>query len=147
MKKYIFKHMLGQTLIEVMLTLLILGVTAVSLISFQNYLAYSNSLSRQTSEALLIATNKMETLKDFQVLNNLTGYTSYQSIATGTSTTTGNSATYNLSWTVTAFTNPTYKNVNLTVSWTDRNNVSQSVNLTARIAGIDPSLSASAIGG
>lgn len=136
------QKLLGQTLIETMVTLLFISVSVIALIRFQNYLSYDNSLSQQKSEATLLGQQKIEQLRDFQYLNDTSGYTSYQSIATGSQTTTGVNATYTLAWTVTSFTNPTYKNVDLTVSWTDRYNTAQSIRLTTRIAGIEPSLSA-----
>lgn len=128
----------GQTLIEVMITVAFIAISAIALIRFQNTLAYDNSYAQQKSEAVILASKQMETLSDFQVLNNTGGYTSYQSIASGTSTVTGVNATYSLSWTVVPHVNPTYKTVDVTVSWTDRYNNSQSVQLSSNIAGIDP---------
>lgn len=129
----------GQTLIEVMVTLLFLAISVIALIRFQNYLAYDNSLAQQKSEATLLAMSELETLRDFQVLNNTAGYTSYQSIASGTGTSTGTNATYSLVWTVTSYTNPTYKMLDVVVSWTDRYGNAQSVDLTTNAAGIEPS--------
>lgn len=128
----------GQTLIEIMVTLAILSIGIIALVRFQNYLAYDNSLTQQKSEATILAVKKLETLKDFQVLNNTAGYTSYTSIASGTSSSTGVNATYSLSWTVTPYTNPTYKNLDVTVSWTDRYGTAQSVRLISNVAGIEP---------
>lgn len=133
----------GQTLIEVMVTVLFMAIAVIALIRFQNYLAYDSMLTRQKNDATLLATEKLESLRYFQVLNNTSGYTSYQSIATGNSTSTVGNTTYTLNWTVTSYTNPTYKNVNVVVSWTDRNSLSQSIQMSSDIAGIDPSTSGS----
>lgn len=132
----------GQTLVEALVTLLFIAVGVVALVRFQNYLAYDNSVSRQKADATAIAQSRMETLRDFQVLNNTSGYTSYESIASGSAVVTGSTATYNVAWTVTTNTDPDYKDVTVTVSWTDRNGGSQSVVLTSRIAGIEPANSA-----
>lgn len=132
----------GQTLVEVMITLLFVCISIIALIRFQNYLAYNNSLAQQQSEATILAEKQLETLRDFQVLNNQNPYTSYQGIASGNSNVNGVNATYSLAWTVTPYTNPTYKNIDVTVSWTDRYNVSQSVELTTQVAGVDPSTEA-----
>lgn len=132
----------GQTLVEALVTLLFIAVGVVALVRFQNYLAFDNSVSRQKADATAIAQSRMETLRDFQVLNNTSGYTSYESIASGSAVVTGSTATYNVAWTVTTNTDPDYKDVTVTVSWTDRNGGSQSVVLNSRIAGIEPANSA-----
>lgn len=131
----------GQTLIEALVTILFIGICIIALVRFQNYIAYDNSLAQQKSEATFIAQNQIETLRDYQVINNTSGYTSYQSIATGSANVTRNNTTYAVAWTVTTFTNPNYKTVDLTVTWTDRYNVSQSVRMISNIAEVDPSTS------
>jgi len=136
-------HCKGQGLIETLITLLLISVSIIALIRFQSYLAYSNSITQQTSEGSLLAVKQIESLRDFQVLNNTPGYTSYQGIASGTGTSTGINATYTITWTVTSSANPTYKTLDVTVSWTDRYNNAQSVRLITRVAGIDPSYSSS----
>lgn len=127
----------GQTLIEVLVSLLFITAGAIALIRFQNYLAYDTSLTRQKAEATLLAVSRIESLRDFQVLNNTTGYTSYQSIVSGSASSTG-SAVYTITWTVTSFTNPTYKNISVLVSWTDRYGTTQSVRQVTNVAGIEP---------
>ena len=141
-----FKKHNGQTLVEVMITVVFIAVSAVALIRLQNTLAYDNSYAQQKSEALILATKQMETLRDYQVLNNTSGYTSYQSIASGSSTVTGVNASYSLTWTVSSHTNPTYKTLDVTVSWTDRYNNAQSVQLTSNVAGLDPTNSSNIMG-
>src|SRR3990167_110959 len=110
----------GQTLIETLVTLVFISIGVIALIRFQNYLSYDTSLSQQTEDATIIAQSTIETLRDYQVLNNTTGYTSYQSISSGTSTVTSVTTTYTVNWAITSTTNPTYKNIDVTVSWTDR---------------------------
>lgn len=143
MLKNPFKNHLGQTLVEVLVTLLFMAVGLIALMQFQNYLAYNNTLAQQKTEATRLAIKQIETLQDFQVLNNTTGYTSYQSITSGTATSTETNATYTLAWTVTSYTNPTYKIITVTVSWTDRYNTSQSMQLVSIVAGIEPANSSS----
>ena len=132
----------GQTLIEALVTMVFIAVTVIALIRFQNYLSYENSLSQQKGDATVLAQSKVESLRDFQVLNNTSGYTSYQGITSGTSTTAGSTATYTVSWTVTSSTNPTHKAIDVTVTWTDRRGTSQSVRLISDVAGIEPANSA-----
>lgn len=137
------KNQRGQTLVEVLVTLLFIAAGVIALIRFQNYLAYDTSLSQQKADATILATKQLETLRDFQVLNTTSGYTSYQSIASGSSSSTIGNTTYTVTWTVTPYTNPTYKNVSISVSWTDRYSTAQTLRLISNIAGIDPSNSAS----
>lgn len=132
----------GQGLIEILMTVLFIGIGVVALIKLQNYLSSTNDAAYQRSDAVRIATRQIEVLQDFQVVNNTSGYTSYQGITSGSSTVTGANTTYTVSWTVSSFTNPTYKTINVTVSWTDRYNVAQSVNVVSVVAGIEPSSSA-----
>jgi Tfp pilus assembly protein PilV len=132
----------GSTLIEALVTILFIAVAIIALIRFQRYLAYDNSIAQQKIEATAIGMSRLETLGDYQVFNTTAGYYAYQDITTSSATVTGLNASYNVAWTVTAFTNPTYKQINLTVTWTDRNNVSQSIRLVTYVAGIEPSRSA-----
>ena len=136
-KKNVTLH--GQTLIEVMVTLVFIGLGVVALIKFQNSLAYDTAVSQQRGDATILARSTLETLRDFQVLNNTNGYTSYQSIASGGNSSAITNANYTINWTVTAYNNPTYKNINVIVSWTDRNNNPQQIELISNVAGLDPS--------
>jgi len=136
------KKIKGQGLIEMLLIFLFIGISVVAILRFQNYLAYSTNLTQQQSDANLIAASQIETLRNYSVLNTTSGYTAYQGIANGTSSTTVGNTTYSVSWTVTTFTNPNYKVIDVTVTWTDRYGASQSINLATRIGSIDPSASA-----
>lgn len=135
----------GQGLAEALITFAIIAIGTVSLVTFQNNLAYHNSITQQRNDAITLATQKVEALHDFHVLNTQSGYTAYQDIVTGTSTSTGTSATYTLNWTITTNTNPNYKTIDVTVTWTDRRGTAQSVRMTSRIGKTDPSFSASVI--
>lgn len=132
----------GLTLIETLLTIVFISMTVISLIRFQNYLSYDSSLAQQTADAVNLAESRIETLRDFQVLNATSGYTDYNAMSSGSSVTTGATCTYTTTWTVTSTTNPTYKTIDVTVSWTDRRGTAQSVRLISRAAGIQPANSA-----
>lgn len=132
----------GQTLIESLATIVIVAIGVIALIRFQNYLSYDNSVSLQRADALTLARSTIETLRDYQVLNTTSGYTAYSGISSGSSSVTGTSATYSVSWTVTTLVNPDYKTIDVTVSWTDRRGTSQSVRLISHVAGIEPANSA-----
>jgi type IV pilus assembly protein PilV len=136
----------GHGLIETIVALLIISGGVITLIQFERQIAYHHNLAQQKSEATILATSQIESLRAFGVINTTPGYTSYQSIATGTSTSNGANTTYTLNWTVTtSTTNPTYKTVNVTTTWLDRYSASQSVQLSTIILGLDPVLQASVI--
>lgn len=132
----------GIGLIETLLIVLFASICVVALINFQHYLSSSTNSSQQWFDATILATSKVESLRDFQVLTNTAGYSSYQGISSGTSNSTVGNTSYTLTWTVTTNTNPNYKTIDVTVTWTDRFNTSQSVRLTSQVAGIDPAMSA-----
>lgn len=136
------KKIVGQTLVEALVTVVIVALGVIALVRFQNYLSYDNSVAQQTSQAQIIAQSTIENIRNFQVLNNTSGYTSYASISSGTSSVTGVSATYTVTWTVNTFTNPSYKRITVVVAWTDRRGTAQSVTLISNIAGIEPANSA-----
>ncbi len=142
MRKLSLKYNHGLTLIEVLITLVLISFSVIALIRFQSYLVYDNSVVQQKNDAIILATKQQETLRDFQVLHNTTGYTSYQSIASGSANIVNTTTTYSLAWTVTPFTNPTYKLIDIIVSWADRYNNYQSMRMITIVAGIDPSNSA-----
>ena len=125
-------------MIEVMMTLLIIAGCVIALVRFQNYLVYSNSVANQKSTAYQLALNQIETLRDYSAL---TGSNSYANIASGSSTNAGVSATYTITWTVASYVNPTYKNIDVNITWTDRYGGAQSERLITNIAQIDPSFS------
>lgn len=140
MKKYY-----GQTLIEALITVLFIAIGVIALVRFQNYLAYDNSITQQRADATILAMSRIETLKEFQVLNTTVGYTAYQDITSGSSTVSGVNTTYTVNWVVTSYTNPTYKTIDVTVSWIDRYGNTQSIRLVSDVAGIEPSTSAAII--
>lgn len=131
----------GQGLVETLVALLVISGGAIALIQFEHNLGYTNSIAQQQAEATILATNKIESMRAFGVINTTAGYTSYSSIATGTSSATGANTTYTLNWTVnTSSTTPTYKTVDLNVTWTDFRGGTQSIELTSIILGLDPAL-------
>jgi type IV pilus assembly protein PilV len=142
---FMSKHK-GQGLIESIIALLIISGGVIGLVKFERRIAYYHNIAQQQAEATILATRQIESMRGFGVINNTSGYTSYQSIANGASTSTGPNAVYTLTWTViTSTTNPTYKTVNVTVSWLDRQGASQSIQLSTIILGLDPALEASII--
>jgi Tfp pilus assembly protein PilV len=132
----------GQGLIEILIVACVIVICCISLMEFQATLSYRDSLALQRSDALVLAEHQIESLRDFDVLTTQAPYAAYSDIASGTSTSVGVNTTYSLSWTVTTTATPSYKTIDVTVTWNDLRNTSQSVRLTTRLAGLQPVFSA-----
>ena len=132
----------GQGLLEILLVCLIVAIASVSLLQFQAGLAYRDSLALQRSDATILALSQIESLRDFQVLSTQAPYMAYSAIASGIAITSGANASYTITWTVTPFTAPTYKVLDVSVTWNDLRGKAQTIRLTSNIAGIEPVFSA-----
>lgn len=141
MKSKLPGYQSGQGLIESLIIVLLVAIGVVGILNFQHYLSFSTNMTQQQTDAIALANSEIETLSDFQVLNTTSGYTAYQDITSGSKNATVGNTAYSLSWTVTTNTNPNYKTINVTVSWTDRFGNSKSVNLVSNVAGVDPGVS------
>lgn len=131
----------GVGLVELMITLLVFSIGIVALLKYQSNYFYYYDISKQRSEAMSLAKNRIATLRDFEVIPTTTGKVAYTDIASGTTTSQGNNTTYTITTTVTSHSSPDYKNIDVKVSWTDRRNANQSVTLSTIIASIDPASS------
>lgn len=131
----------GVGLLELMVTLLVFSIGLISLFKFMRQYSYYYDVNQQRAEALVIAKNKIEGLRGFEVIATTTGKVAYNDIVTGSATMAGNNASYTSTWTVTINTNPDYKTINEVVSWLDRRGGSQSLTLSTIIAKIDPATS------
>lgn len=146
MKRTYFKsHDAGFALLEVLVTLLILAGGLLALSKFQGTLMQNSSVARQRTEAVMLGQQKIEDLRSFEVMSTATGKLAYADIATGSDSISATTATFTRSWTVTANTNPTYKNITMAVSWSDSRGAAQSVTLGSMISSTDPALSGSLI--
>ncbi|WP_205609936.1 type IV pilus modification PilV family protein [Noviherbaspirillum galbum] len=130
----------GFSLIEVMVTLVILAGGLLALSKFQTDIMVSNSQAKQRTEATLRGQQKIDELRSFSSL------TEYGNVASGTDTVAGTSASFTRTWTITPHsTPPLYKEIAMTVSWTDNRGNAHSVNLNSMIASNDPKLSGAII--
>ena len=152
----------GVTLVEVLITLVVISAGLLAYVSMQRGIYREGSLSNGRVAATELALAKLEDLRGFTLLYTAAGSFAYQdiaanaggSIATG-SVTVGNVA-FSRAWTVTnywytgansatATTAPTgsplpsFKLVTVNVTWTDQTGASQSLALPGIIAAADPS--------
>lgn len=102
----------GFTIVELMITLVVMGAGIGALTYLNTRLANVITFSAAESEAIRLVNSKIDT---YRAMN-------YDSISTATndtdSVTRGNTS-FSRTWSVAAFTNPTYKIVDVMVSWTD----------------------------
>ena len=128
----------GFTLIEVLISLAILAIGVVVIVKFQGDLLRNMGSTQQQSEAVSLAENKLNELRNYVVLTTAEGTPSYEQIVNGTQTTTNNNTTYTTTWVVTTVASPPYKTVVITVSWTNSENATESVSLESIIGAVDP---------
>jgi len=157
----------GFSMIEVMISVVVLGFGLMALAALQTSLIRSSAETKAQTIALQLAKDTLEDLRAYQTLAG------YQAVNTGSDTVNDSSGSlggvnYSRSWTVTRFgyqpsagafadiatlTGPTpatngsgvaftanneYKRVAITVSWTDANGTTQSIGLEDAIGAVSP---------
>ena len=136
----------GVTLLEALIAFLVLALGMLAIARVQSQLRLSSELARQRSEAVRLAQQDIESLRDFGVLGAAPGLRSFYAIAsetrivdahTGYATNTSYRLTRQIDSAVAALA----KSAFVSVAWTDRNGGAQQVALSSLIAGTDPAYS------
>lgn len=155
----------GFSLLEVLITLVVLGAGLISLAKFQGTVLQDNGLAKERSVAAQLAEQRIEQFRSFRVLNAAVGAIAYEDISAGAAApiTVANVA-YTGSWTVNDFCFPIarnsaavavppppgvncrrplpdFKNVTVKFEWTDQDGALQKVSLATSIAAVDPAYS------
>jgi type IV pilus modification protein PilV len=127
---------IGFSLIEVLIAVVVLIVGVIAIGSLQTHVTKGTTFAEQQAEALTIAHQKLDELR------NYTSLTGYQSISSSSSPASilGRNVTFRLTWSVTdsADTTLPYKTIDIRVTWTDQNNITHEVRLTSIIGEFDP---------
>lgn len=155
------KRAAGISLIEVMITLVVISSGLLAYVAMQRGIYREASLSAGRVAATELALAKLEDLRGFTALYTTAGQFAFQDIAAnaggslaGGSVTVDNIA-FNRSWSVadswyTAVNSaatltapagnplPGFKLVTVTLTWTDQNGASQSLSLPSAIAAVNP---------
>lgn len=128
----------GMGLIEVMVAFIIIATSAVALVGLQNSFMQTEDESTSREVAMHLAETTLDELRTFDSINTTAGVVAYEDIASnsvGTSQTIGK-FTYTTTWAVTNrfFTTPTpalpdQKDVNVIVTWLDREGSARSISL------------------
>lgn len=134
----------GVSIVEALVAFLILAFGMLALAGMQISLRGGSDIARQRSEAVRLAQEKMEHLRDFEQIASATGRDAYNDIASeGVTNVTGyaSNTTYAVATIVSPSTDPDRKDLRVTVTWSDRTGTTQNVMLDSVIAGINPALS------
>ncbi|MDH3209840.1 MAG: prepilin-type N-terminal cleavage/methylation domain-containing protein [Burkholderiaceae bacterium] len=127
----------GASLLEALITFLLLSVGMLTLMRVQTFLRDSADAARQRSEAVRLAQQDLEQVRGFA---NAAGY---GAIAGGVAdvTPTASNTRYTLTRVVQAQVEPGFKTIQVTLSWSDRNGEQKRVQLHSMIAAHDPAYS------
>ncbi len=137
----------GASLIEILVAVVVLAIGVAVLVRFQGVILESRGLIGQRNEAVQLAEDRLDQLRHYEVLETISGKIAYADIASGSATVTKASATYTVTWVVTELASPDRKQLQVTVTWIDRENASQSLTLTSVVGKIDPATSATIMQG
>ncbi len=144
----------GVSLIEALVALAVMAFGMLSLVGVQATLRLNSDVSKQRTEATRIASEEIENLRRFTVLNAVAAVPpgvapfSYDDIVGRGPTNyvpdngTGSNTTYSITTTVTPLTEPLRKVIKVVVTWKDRAGTvpDPSITLDGVIAGVSPAL-------
>lgn len=143
----------GVSLIEALVALAIMAFGMLGVIGMQATLRFNADVSKQRSEAVRLAQEEIERLRNFSLLATTPGSVAFDDIASVAAATVALPASANATYTRTTTVapavagDPLLKKVTVSVSWLDRraasSSDSQAVTLTTVVAGIAPELAGS----
>lgn len=139
----------GATIVEALVAFLVLAFGLLAIAGFQVTLSRNSDLSKQRTEAMRLAQERLEELRTFQ---SLTGYSALAAQAEATVNGYSTNTAYTVESTITTLPSTTppvippdptldyadHKLAAVIVRWTDRAGTAQRVTLSSTIAGIDP---------
>lgn len=139
-------HDKGFSIVEVLVSLVILSVGLIGTGKYQGTLLKNSSDVQSRSQAINIAQRKIEEIKAYK---NLTAFSEIKSSDTliaealdaGTVldfSTTGINTIYNLDWTVLENSNPNYVEIEVIVTWNESHGAPQQIRLNSIVSQSDP---------
>ncbi|MFT3816962.1 MAG: prepilin-type N-terminal cleavage/methylation domain-containing protein [Rubrivivax sp.] len=132
----------GISLIEALVALAVMAFGMLGIVGIQASLRNNADVARQRAEAVRIADEVIESARAYSVVNTTTGKQAYQDITAGATTTTvaGTNASFTKTVTITDSADFRFKTLNVKMSWLDRTNATQEVQLTSVIHRVPPEL-------
>jgi len=125
----------GFSLLEALISFVIIAVGMLALAKFQADSLDSNADAKARTEALNFAQDQIERLRN---LEDPADFTARLASGSGSDTANGNHASYTRSWTIRQVAVPAHAEVAVTVSWADSSGTTQSVNLSSYIGQVQP---------
>lgn len=138
----------GISLIEALVAMAVMAFGMLGVVGMQATLRGNADLSKQRTEAMRIAQERMEDLRNFSVLGTTAGAKAFADKATfGATTVSGytTNTTYTVSGSVTPSGAANHKTLAIDVTWADRSGTAQNVRLVSAMARIAPELAASLV--
>ena len=151
------RHHRGFTLIEAMVAMIVVAFGLVSLVGLQGVLSRTADSSKQRTEAVRLAQEKLECLRAYTQIpssattaasrncmgallaaDTWTGMATVASDPLNPLTSTYSNTSYARSWTIGGATTDPFRTVNVLVTWTDRAGVSQSFTANSVISQSNP---------
>lgn len=133
------RRMAGISLIELMVTVVVIAVGMTALVKFHGKVIKTNAIANQRNEAINMAQAKLEELRTFDAVEDGVGVTAaYASIVTGSDDIDMANTSYEREWTITEDATAGYKTINVQVSWTGQDNSDQSVDVETVVAAYEP---------
>ena len=130
----------GVSLIEALLALLVMALGILGMVGVQSSLRHSSDVAKQRSEAVRIAQLEIERWRAFTALAG-GGGTNFGDMADATATIAGTNATFTRTTDIEPMAVPRPgTTLSVTVTWADRRDQHQRVQLASLIAGITPGL-------
>ncbi len=132
------KNILGFSLLEVLIAIVVLGVGLLGIAKIQGTTMLNSAESGMQTHAVNLAQEKIE---EFRHYANKSVYTAYATNAIGTDT-VGENATFNRTWTISDCPNSVIcKQVSVKVAWVGIDGTTSNIELTSEIAEIEPAKS------
>ena len=140
MMRNLTRRQRGVSLIEALLALLVMALGMLGMVGVQSSLRHSSDVAKQRSEAVRIAQLEIERWRAFTALAG-GGGTNFGDMADATATIAGTNATFTRTTDIEPMAAPRPGTaLSVTVTWADRRDQHQRVQLASLIAGITPGL-------
>ncbi len=132
--------MAAISLIEVLVALAVVSIGVIALIKFQANMATDRLITAQQAEALSLARGFMSETRHAQnlFLTQIPGGPILGEPVSGSTVHISGTTTYQLNRVIVDNATPEYKEITVTVSWTDPKGTSRSVVVGSKIASVDP---------
>lgn len=132
------KNILGFSLLEVLIAIVVLGVGLLGIAKIQGTTMLNSAESRMQTHAVNLAQEK---IAEFRHYANKSVYSAYASDSVGTDV-VGENATFTRTWNISACPNSVIcKQISVKVAWVGTDGTNANVELTSKIAEIEPAKS------